>query len=279
MRVRVGLFLFIAMALVLPTIGCQRAGPAGSPGMVRIPAGPFIMGSDQRDAGKRGLSYGIIKPWYEDEHPARTVTLPAYEIDVYEVTNEQYAGFVKATNHRVPPSWTNGRYPAGQERFPVTYVTWDDANGYCGWAGKALPTEAQWEKAARGADGRLYPWGTAFDPDKANVGGLHGGLKPVGSFEAGKSPYGVYDMVGNVSEWTADWYEPYPGYETASDYLNKKFGRTYKVIRGGSWSSLGHYSRTDAMIVMGYYSRASSRFFFDPRGLFDDVGFRCVKPA
>jgi formylglycine-generating enzyme required for sulfatase activity len=247
--------------------------------MVLIPAGEFTMGSDEQDTDKTALNYGIVKPWFEDEHPARKINLPAYYIDKYEVTNQQYAAFLKAANYHPPRHWNNGQYPTGQDQLPINGVTWDDANSYCTWAGKAIPTEAQWEKAARGTDGRIYPWGNEFDPKKANIGGGYGGLKPVGSFEEGKSPYGVYDMIGNAWEWTADWYEPYPGNNPTNEFFNNKFGHKYKSIRGNSWSAIGHYSAEDAKIVLGHYSRIPYRLFFDPKGLLEDVGFRCVKPA
>ncbi len=189
---------------------------------VTIPAGEFIMGSE---AGR------------DDERPAHLVYLDAYELDRYEVTNAQYRRFMLATGGRPPRYWTDTAYPTGQADYPVVGVSWDDADAYCRWAGKRLPTEAEWEKACRGDDSRIYPWGDAWEPGRANVdaaGWNFGGatadsaaatvwdaawarlalppgspgptLKPVGSHPDGASPFGILDMVGNASEWVADWY-------------------------------------------------------------------------
>ncbi|NOH01375.1 MAG: SUMF1/EgtB/PvdO family nonheme iron enzyme [Chloroflexi bacterium] len=162
--------------------------------------------------------------------------LDAFEIDRYEVTNIQYSRFLAATGRDVPFHWRGGAFPRGQADYPVVGISWEDANAYCVWAGKRLPTEAEWEKACRGADGRQYPWGDDWNPQYANVGmtnraspstGQPGsptawahapglilvtpaadglGLRPVGSYPEGASPYGVLDLVGNASEWVFDWY-------------------------------------------------------------------------
>jgi iron(II)-dependent oxidoreductase len=160
--------------------------------MVEIPAGEFTMGNDAGD---------------DDEKPAHTVPLEAFEMDMFEVTNADFAKF-----------------------HPVVKVTWDDADAYCQWAGKRLPTEAEWEKAAKGEEGLLYPWGNEWDPAKANTkeSGFRGTVA-VGSFAEGASPYGVFDMAGNVWEWMADWYQSYPG----STYQSEYFGEKFKVTRGG----------------------------------------------
>jgi formylglycine-generating enzyme required for sulfatase activity len=273
--IRVVLPLLLLALLLVGQAGCQRAPE----GMVLIPAGEFTMGSDEEDTEGAALEYGIVKPWFEDEHPQRRVALPAYFIDRFEVTNAHYARYLAETNHHPPSQWESGRYPAGQERYPVNNVTWEEANAYCAWAGKALPTEAQWEKAARGPDGRLYPWGNEFDPERANIGGRANGPRPVGSFEAGQSPYGVHDMVGNLWEWTADWYEAYPGHQLAGEFFNEKIGQRFKVIRGLSWGMVGHYAIEDMHVIMAHYGRAAYRLFFHPDGTLEDVGFRCVKPA
>ena len=155
-----------------------------------------------------------------------------------------------------------------QDSLPVGGVSWQDADAYCRWNGQRLPTEQEWEKAARGTDGRVYPWGNTWDVNKANMGGGHGresGLAPVGSYPQGDSVYGVQDMAGNVMEWTADWYGPYPG----SDYQSKDFGRKFKVVRGGSWGGMGHYA-------ISYFYRTTYRFFLAPASRFPDLGFRCV---
>jgi formylglycine-generating enzyme required for sulfatase activity len=203
--------------------------------MVIVPAGEFWMGADDRD---------------DDEKPRRRVYLDRYAIDRYEVTNAQYRRFVDATGHATPrfsapvdPGTLTG--PAQ----PVVGVTWHDAEAYCRWAGKRLPTEAEWEKAARGVDGRTYPWGDRWDPSRANSkeSGL-GGTAPVGSYPRGASPYGVHDMAGNVWEWVADWY--------AADYYRRSMPRnpmgpdagTWKVLRGGAWGYLPSLLRTTARL-------------------------------
>jgi formylglycine-generating enzyme required for sulfatase activity len=275
MRSRVISRLAVTVLLVAAATGCSHPPH----GMVLIPAGDFIMGTDEVDINNTGLGYGIIKPWFEDEHPKRTLFLPAYYIDQYEVTNEQYQAYLVESNRKPPRYWVNNQYPAGKDHHPVSWVTWEEANGYCQWLGKTLPTEAQWEKAARGTDGRIYPWGNDFDPAKANIGGSTGGTKPVGSYEAGKSPYGIYDMIGNVWEWTADWYDPYPGAKLTADFYQNKLGKRYKVIRGLSWSPIGHYDAEDAKAVVEHYARASYRLFYYPTDGLEDLGFRCVKSA
>ena len=164
--------------------------------MVSIPAGEFTMGSQDGDP---------------DERPAHKVHVNAFSMDVYEVTVGQYADFLQATGFNSPLDWKTMNQPAHQKR-PVANVDWADAAAYCKWAGKRLPTEAEWEKAARGTDGRLYPWGNdPPTPLHANYGktGSHnyGALALVGTLEDGKSPYGIYDMAGNVWEWVSDWYD------------------------------------------------------------------------
>ena len=132
-----------------------------------------------------------------------------------------------------PRHWENRKYPEGEDNLPVVYINWKDANAYCHWAGKRLPTEIEWEKAARGTDARIWPWGNVFDITKCNVESWEGsGPKPVGSYPQCVSPYGVYDMAGNVWEWTDSWYgDAYPG----STFTSDEFGQKFRVLRGGSW--------------------------------------------
>ncbi|MCF6353760.1 MAG: SUMF1/EgtB/PvdO family nonheme iron enzyme [Candidatus Polarisedimenticolaceae bacterium] len=244
--------------------------PSTPDDMVYIPAGDFIMGSDKVDKDAMGLRFGST-PYYLNERPRRTVTLEAYAIDKYETTNQQYSEFVAAMQGRVripPPAyWENGVYAEGEEHFPVHTVHWYAASAYCRWRGKRLPTEAEWEKAARGIDGREFPWGNEYSLDKANNQSNFGGVIAVGSYEEGKSPYGLYDMTGNVAEWVDDWYKAYPGGESHKD---PKYGERYKVIRGGGWGGMGHYN------LPLYYS-TTHREKGIPTDAFRDVGFRCAK--
>ncbi|MBI5136351.1 MAG: SUMF1/EgtB/PvdO family nonheme iron enzyme [Nitrospirae bacterium] len=254
-----------------PPLAAAAAAPEG---MVRIPAGPFTMGTDEEDVDGRGAELGLMVPWFDTAHPAHPVDLAAYFIDATEVTNGAYGAFVAATGHQPPPHWQGPAPPQGLETHPVTHVSWHDAESYCNGRGGTLPTEAQWEKAARGTDGRAYPWGSTYTHDAANV--ARGHTLPVGSVAGGDSPYGVKDLIGNVWEWTADWYQPYPG----GTYQDDRFGTTVKVLRGNSWASVGHYpDQRDFMDIVANNSRATYRLFLDPAGRLNDVGFRCVQPT
>jgi len=218
-------------------------------GMVQVyvPAGTFTMGSDI----------------YGDEKPVHEVYLDAYWIDKLEVTQAQYekcsdAGACEYNNSN------RSRQPSYADH-PAVYVTWAQANAYCLWAGGRLPTEAEWEKAARGdQDTRVYPWGEGLDPAKANYWGVKGDTVPVGNYPDGASPYGVLDMAGNVWEWVADWYAAdYYANSPASNPSGPAAG-DYRVLRGGSWFSL-----TDNL-------RVSNRNLSNPGYPNHDVGFRCV---
>jgi formylglycine-generating enzyme required for sulfatase activity len=225
--------------------------------MVLIPAGEFIRGTNER---------------LPDEGPQHKVTLKAFHIDKYEVTNLQYEQFIKATHRRSPIHFRNRTYPEGKADHPVINVTWEDARDYCAWAGKRLPTDEEWEKAARGSDGRTYPWGNEFDETKANVParwrklGVFGDTTPVGAFEGGKSPYGVYDLSGNVWEWTDSWYQAYPGNTLASE----NYGERYKTLKGGSWFDCSFYQ-------CGISAPVFNRAFFAIKTKNDSFGFRCAK--
>ena len=252
-----------------PLIACLLllSGCAKPPeDMVLIPAGEFKMGSNEVDTEAKAIQYGDKRPWYANERPESKVNLKAFYIDRYEVTNAGYLEFVKATNHRQPDYWQNGIYPPNTDKNPVVTVDWNEAKAYCEWKGRRLPSEAEWEKAARGTDGRRFPWGNEFEIKKTNALGAYNGLLPVGTFEDGKSPYGVYDMAGNVQEWVEDWYKPYPG----NDFNDKNYGESRKVVRGGGWGGMGHYS-------LQVYLRTSFRNMAVPDGRYNDVGFRCAK--
>ena len=234
----------------------SRLGPEPNE-MVLIPAGDFIMGTDNR---------------LPDEGPEHMVTLPAYYIDKYEVTNLQYKKFIDDTDRKSPSHFRNRTYPEGKADHPVTYVNWFDADAYCSWAGKRLPTDAEWEKAARGEHGRIFPWGNEFDINNANTPvrwealETEGDTTPVGSFPAGASPYGLYDMSGNVWEWTSSWYLPYPG----NQHKTENYGETYKVLKGGSWWDCSFYK-------CGISAPSYNRAFFLQGTRNNSFGFRCAK--
>ena len=224
---------------------------AAEAAMIVIPAGEFTMGSE----------HGV-------ERPPHTVFVDTFEMDQFEVTNQDFEKFVAKTGYVTDAEKagdTSWRFWAkGKPNHPVVKVSWNDAQSFCQWAGKRLPTEAEWEKAARGTDGRIYPWGNNWDANRVNA--KESGYRAttiVGSFPAGASPYGVMDMAGNVAEWTSDWYKAYPG----SDFSSPYFGEKYRVIRGGGWFS-------DQELVRTTERSASSEELRN-----DDVGFRCARSA
>ena len=226
--------------------------------MVLIPAGSFV----------RGTNAGGY-----DEQPERQIFLDSFSIDRYETTNHQYRQFVEATGHRKsgPPS----RYAKNMTNMrgvnqPVVYVSWDDAQSYCRWKGKRLPTEAEWEKAMRGVDGRLWPWGQALDWAASNRAHVNDGFEataPVGSFPRDVSPYGVSDGAGNVLEWVADWYgEEAFRISEAQNPEGPDHG-TFRVMRGGGYTTTG----VDV--------RITSRSKMVPDFRDDTIGFRCATSA
>jgi formylglycine-generating enzyme required for sulfatase activity len=227
--------------------------------MALVPAGEFLMGSSD------GAS---------DERPVHRVYLDAFYIDKFELTTSRYAKFLRATGRKAPDKW-NDINPTFDWARPVIGVDWNDADAYCQWAGKRLPTEAEWEKAARGADGRKYPWGADeptealanFDWDSRRTWRGYSTLSPVGSYEEGKSPYSIYDASGNVWEWVADWYSPN---SYGSNHERNPKGTTsgiFKVTRGGSWG--------DKI----YSLRTSNRRGIPPGDRYRDLGFRCAQDA
>ena len=221
-----------------------------------VPSGPFTMGSGPDDDGS-----------YRDEYPQHEVFLPEYFIVQTPITNGQYLRFVEATGRE----WSSddGRR-LDRADHPATNVTWHDAMAYCGWlsqtlGGKfSLPTEAQWEKAARGTDGRTWPWGDKWDSRKCNTQeGGRGETSPVGAYSPeGDSPYGCADMAGNVWEWTGSLYRPYP-YDV-DDGREDPAGDGLRVLRGGSWYDVASLAR------------CAYRDWFTPDTRVYDTGFRCV---
>jgi formylglycine-generating enzyme required for sulfatase activity len=216
--------------------------------MVLVPGGAYTIGRDDGDAIAR---------------PARAVTLSPFFIDRTEVTNAEYKKFIDATGHAAPSDWKDGSYPEGRDNWPVTNVSWQDASDYADWIGKRLPTEAEWEAAARGTDKRIYPWGNDWRPGLANAETQ--GITEVGQYKEGASPSGALDMIGNVWEWTADQFELYPG-STAALPATKKPGVTYYVIRGGAFDG-------------NKGNDATRRGFLEPDQGYPKTGFRLVKDA
>ncbi len=230
----------------------EKKKPDSPKNMTLIPAGPFTMGSNE---------------WWPKSQPERRESAGAFYMDDYEVTNRRYKAFVAAAKAALPEHWINGRIPKGKEDHPVIFVSWHDADAFCKWEGKRLPKETEWEKAARGEDGRTFPWGNKFAKEKANTPQYgHGDTMPVGQFENGRSPYGIYDMAGNVWEWTDDWFKPYPG----NTHPDENYGEKYKVLRGGSWYDCTYYK-------CGISAPAYNRIFFDPQTRNNNFGFRCAK--
>lgn len=234
----------------------DQASASDTP-MVEIPAGEFAMGSD----GGQAL---------EDERPMHRVWVGSVSMDLHEVTTAQYAEFLAATHRLAPWQWNTVDLSQPSDR-PVIGVDWSDADAYCRWKGKRLPTEAEWEKSARGTDGRLYPWGNQVPrKDLANFAlgarfSYSQVLMPVQSYEQGKSPYGLYQMAGNVWEWVQDWYAA--NYYEVSPERNPQGPEEgqFKVLRGGSWSDLPKY-----LLTYG-------RFKLLPETRNSYTGFRCAK--
>lgn len=236
------------------------------PDMVVVPDGEFTMGSQMDDP---------------DAQPVRTLEWGTFYIDKYEVTNAQYVEYLNAVENLTdqcdghicfdpktenPDShilYRRGRYvvESGYAQHPVTNVSWYGAQAYCRYHNRRLPTEAEWEKTARGTDARVYPWGNRLSSKALNAGQRVGDTTPVGSYPTGASPYRAQDMAGNVWEWVADWYRAYPG----SSYESPFFGEKYKVVRGGSWN----HPDADA--------RATHRDIAHPARRIHVVGFRCAR--
>ncbi len=256
--------------------GAQWQAPVDAMPMVYVPAGPFWMGSlDDRQADF-------------DERPFHRPVLSAFWIDRTEVTNDMYLRCIAAGACSPPPNLASATRPSyfadpAYGDYPVIFVSWQQASAYCAWAGRRLPSEAEWEKAARGGDGRIYPWGwiaalkspkglrlnycdsqCPYDYRDAEADDGYADTAPVGSFPAGASPYGALDMAGNVWEWVADWYDAQAyAAAPAEDPAGPETG-VYHVLRGGSWLDL--FSEV----------RAANRFWAEPSAQQAHVGFRCA---
>jgi formylglycine-generating enzyme required for sulfatase activity len=252
------LFICISSIFLFNISTTLSEQPSPPEGMVLIPAGEFIMGSDSIEIENILKGTGGKKKWYADEEPRRRINIPSFYIDIHEVTNDDYKKF--DPNHI---------FPSDRAKHPVVNITWDKAEGYCKWAGKRLPKEEEWEKAARGTDGRVYPWGNDFNKLFCNYfesgfGGAartgqfaketpgstaFGGTTEVGSYKDGKSPYGAYDMSGNVWEWVDTWYHK---------------DRNLRVLKGGSW------------LTPSVSTRSAVRLSDNPNTVSNDYGFRCA---
>ena len=271
--------------------------------MVRIPAGSFLMGSTVKDAendkdscqnrfleivdrSRNVLGDDWAREYLEEalekckgissrNLPQHAVYLDEFLIDAHEVTTAQYTKFLFATGTNYPEHWHQLILPQDGD-LPIVGMKWEEARAYCQWVGKRLPTEAEWEKAARGDDGRLFPWGNEIaTPDHANFGKelgsefrehiYNGSVTPVGNYPLGKSPYGVFDMAGNASEWVADWYDE--SYYQRSPKRNPQGPETgkLKVYRGASFRSTAKGLRSD--------------WRFSNDGSPPAIGFRCAKDA
>ncbi|MDH3256342.1 MAG: formylglycine-generating enzyme family protein [Nitrospinota bacterium] len=270
-----------------------KAEPPVPENMVLINAGGFMRGIDKEKPIKgknmssaQKFKHAASQKAFADEGPAGMIYLSAYYLDTYEVSNTQYTEFIKATDYPAPAYWDH--HELNKPDQPVTGVNWYDANAYCHWANKRLPTEAEWEKAARGPAGSIYPWGNVLEYDRANFARGKTGQKfatvPVDSHPEGKSYYGVYNMAGNVFEWVQDWYDP-NYYKTSKEvrnpqgplsgielgatgtYIDRLAAGKKKVIRGGSWFAPSQSITT------------THRFWNDPMNNSYGVGlgFRCAR--
>ncbi len=241
-----------------PTLTATKEISAAAPGMVLIPAGSFTMGA-------------VSGEFDGDETPPHVVYLDDYYSDVAEVTNAQFARFAAGSGYQTDAekagdstTWRSFN-SSDRQRFPVIFVSWNDAARYCAWVGKRLPTEAEWEKAARGATKRIYPWGDSFNDRFANTVDAGVGQPVAVTLRSARSPYGLYDTVGNVWEYVLDWYDG--GYYTDSPRANPRgpSAGPFKVIRGGSFKTPSDRATTTAR----------ERLSPDSRG--DDIGFRCAQ--
>jgi sulfatase modifying factor 1 len=264
----------VLIAMIFAVAGCKGRQEVKTEiqkvTMVRVPAGEFLV-------GEVVLPSGLI------DKPTRKIFVPDFSIDIYEVTNEQYKKFCDETGRPYPddPGFAGmENYFANYRNYPVVNVSWHDADAYCKWTGRRLPVEAEWEKAARGSDGILFPWGDVpadgtqcntcdincdFNWKQSTINDNARYTAPVGSYLAGKSPYGAMDMAGNVWEWCADVFHE-DAQVLAPDQIPSGTDTVgQRVIRGGSW-----YNQS-------WYARCAHRTGFPPAGKSNSIGFRCVE--
>jgi sulfatase modifying factor 1 len=248
------------MRAALLAITVITASQAAEPGMVFIPGGEY-------SRGRSWDSPDFNVKWYptphKDDLPVRVIHIDPFYMDEHEVTNAEYTAFANATRHRKPYHWIKGVAPAGKENFPVVNVSWDDAQAYCSSKRKRLPTEAEWERAARGtAERTMYPWG---DRAPSSADARFNAEGPAAVCSKTRNYFGLCDMIGNVWEWTADWYDR--GYYADSPERNPRGPETgiYKSLRGGSW-----FDQAGLFLTVAYrsWARTSERS--------PTIGFRCA---
>ncbi len=254
--------IFILSSYILVSVNERFSGDNDKAGMVFFPEGEFWMGSVEGDGHK-------------DEHPRHKVFLDAFFLDRYEVTGEDFQRYLekKPEEHPTITGWFGRKVRPGMQKRPVIGLSWKRCLKFCRWQGKRIPTEAEWERAAAGLEGRRYPWGNQVpDSTRANFNKccfiMKGKiLKEVGYYEAGKTPEGVYDLAGNIAEWVHDWYDK--SYYKISKYRNPPGPDqgTYHIVRGGAWNS------------MAGYLRATARYGYDDANDFYGIGCRCAKSA
>ena len=279
-----------------PKLGDVWANPRDGMELVYVPPGEFSLGLSDRQIERLLKDDPTAdREWvFGDAQPQSILRTPGFWIGRTEVTNAQYLIFVRAVGHRAPQHWERGRIPVGTEQFPVTYVDRSDAEAYCKWAGLRLPTEFEWEKAARGSDGRLFPWGddwsagycrnfqivtgnrvvmnwetwlSEYDKWSGSHSGTREGMAAVGSYPKDKSPYGCLDMAGNVFEWCSDWYDAGAYGRYAKGDMAPAGDGKHAILRGGAW-----YRSSPVLFCSAY------RGFHPPiRYRLDNAGFRCAR--
>ena len=249
-----------SLAAVLLSGGALFGQPSR---MVEIPAGEFERGRSH-SLPDDGLKW--VPELVKDDRPVRTVRLDAFKLASHETTNAAFLEYVEAGQAEPPYYWIDGKPPEGQEQLPVVNVTWAEAAGYCAWRGARLPTEAEWERACRGgAEARKYPWGDAkLTNERARFDAVDGPVA-VGSYEP--NPYGLYDMAGNVWEWTADWYARRYYEEAPSENPPGPNAGEYRVLRGGSWADVAKHLT------------CAHRSYTRPIERSPNIGFRCAASA
>lgn len=276
-----GCFVLLIALWLGSVIGCSnqpnvKVNPKDGKVMVQVSAGNFQMGSNADQEALVAETFSIQLNLPAAETTAQPVSLPEFYIDQTPVTNAEYKKFIDAfADHSVPYldnpiarsfNWDPSArtFPAGRDKYPAVLVTWHDAAAYCAWAGERLPSEAEWEKAARGTDGRIWPWGNDWDAKKANTAEQNlNDATPVGQFPKGASPYGALDMVGNVWQWTSSLDKAYP--YNASDGREDPNAPGMRITRGGAW------------LFGAAIARTTIRNRFEPDNASLSIGFRCAQ--